>query len=655
MLPFKYRSDIDGLRAVAVLLVLFFHTDCGFSGGYIGVDVFFVISGFLITGLIIKNQQKKQFSLAMFWGRRIKRIVPAAFVVVVVTLLAGAWILLPEDYEQLAESTIYQQLMLANHFFYQHLNYFDGPAETKALLHTWSLAVEEQFYLVFPLLLIFLRRYSNRVAALSLAVLAILSFAYSHWATNNTPSAAFFLLPSRMWELLVGALLVYAPLPKAKSQQWLEFASFVGISGIFAAGLLFDATTPFPGTAALVPCFATALIIYSNVHTQTKIGRLLSNKGMVFIGLISYSLYLWHWPILALLRYNTNQPLTTASQCAALGLSLLCGWLSWKYIETPFRRGFQNIKLRRTLTITAACATALIIASIWIDHSKGLTWRLPADVYQLIQDNEVPKRFRSNTEQVKTGVLPLLGSVDNSQQPIDFLIWGDSHAMAIGTLMEDLATEHQLHGRIAARSAIAPLVNTWRNTTRDAAPIWNDEVLKYIKQRKIKNLILVSRWAVAIEGKYDGDLTTLISDQQTTSKTPSDARQVFERRLQETLQKLSSCVQRVFLIEQVPYQTLNPEHEIVRAALNDEGIPLGVALEIHQQRQLHVHEIMEKVTAKFENVFLLDPAAYCFNEHNQSIIAVARGVLYADNDHVSPLGAEVLLRPLLEPVLKEVP
>ena len=221
--------------------------------------------------------------------------------------------------------------------------------------------------------------------------------------------------------------------------------------------------------------------------------------------------------------------------------------------------------------------------------------------------------------------------------------------------MEDLATEHQLHGRIAARSAIAPLVNTWRNTTRDAAPIWNDEVLKYIKQRKIKNLILVSRWAVAIEGKYDGDLTTLISDQQTTSKTPSDARQVFERRLQETLQKLSSSVQRVFLIEQVPYQTLNPEHEIVRTALNDEGIPLGVTLETHQQRQLHVHEIMEKVTEKFGNVFLLDPAAYCFNEHNQSIIAVARGVLYADNDHVSPLGAEVLLRPLLEPVLKEVP
>jgi len=590
----------------------------------------------------------------MFWSRRIKRIVPAAFVVVVVTLLAGAWILLPEDYEQLAESTIYQQLMLANHFFYQHLNYFDGPAETKALLHTWSLAVEEQFYLVFPLLLIFLHRYSNRVAALSLAVLAILSFTYSHWATSNTPSAAFFLLPSRMWELLVGALLVYAPLPKAKLQQWLEFTSFVGIAGIFAAGLLFDATTPFPGTAALVPCFATALIIYSNVHTQTKIGRLLSNKGMVFIGLISYSLYLWHWPILALLRYNTNQPLTTASQCAALGLSLLCGWLSWKYIETPFRQGFQNIKLRRTLTISAACATALIIASIWIDHSKGLTWRLPRDIYQLIQDNEVPKRFRSNTEQVKTGVLPLLGSVDNSQQPIDFFVWGDSHAMAIGTLMEDLATEHQLHGRIAARSAIAPLVNTWRNTTRDDAPIWNDEVLKYIKQRKIKNLILVSRWAVAIEGKYDGDLTTLISDQQTTSKTPSDARQVFERRLQETLQQLSSCVQCVFLIEQVPYQTLNPEHEIVRTALNDEGLPLGVTLELHQQRQLHVHEIMEKVTAKFENVLLLDPAVYCFNEHNQSIIAVARGVLYADNDHVSPLGAEVLLRPLLEPVLIEV-
>ena len=653
MLPFKYRSDIDGLRAVAVLLVLLFHTDCGFSGGYIGVDVFFVISGFLITGLIIKNQQREQFSLARFWSRRIKRIVPPAFVVVVVTLLAGAWILLPEDYEQLAESTIYQQLMLANNFFYQNLNYFDGPSETKALLHTWSLAVEEQFYFVFPLLLIFLRRYSNRTAASILATLAISSFAYSHWATGNAPSAAFFLLPSRMWELLIDSLLVYAPQPKSKPQHWQELAGLIGIAGILAAGLLFDASTAFPGTAALLPCLATALIIYSSVNTPTKIGKLLSHKTLVFIGLISYSLYLWHWPILALLRYNTNQPLTTVTQCTALGLSFLCGWLSWKYIETPFRQGFQNIKLRQTLTITAACATALIIVSIWIDHSRGLTWRLPADVYQLIQDNEVPKRFRSNTEQVKTDALPLLGTPDNSQQPIDFLVWGDSHALAIGTLMEDLATEHQLHGRIAARSAIAPLVNTWRNATRDTAPIWNDEVLKYIERHRIKNLIIVSRWAVGIEGNYTGDLATLISDQQTTSNTPSDARQVFERRLHETLQKLSNSVQRVFLVEQVPYQTLNPEHEIVRAALNDEGNPLGVTRETHQQRQLHAHKIMVQVTAKFENVYLLDPAAYCFNEHNQSTIAVSRGVLYADNDHVSPLGAEVLFRPLLEPVIIE--
>jgi ABC-type glutathione transport system ATPase component len=158
---------------------------------------------------------------------------------------------------------------------------------------------------------------------------------------------------------------------------------------------------------------------------------------------------------------------------------------------------------------------------------------------------------------------------------------------------------------------------------------------------------------VGIEGNYDGDLATLISDQQTTSKTPSDARQVFERRLYETLQKLSSSVQRVYLIEQVPYQTLNPEHEVVRAALNGEGTPMGVTRKTHQQRQRHAHKIMEQVTAKFENVFLLDPTEHCFAAHNQSIITVSRGVLYADNDHVSPIGAEVLLRPLLEPVIIE--
>jgi len=656
VIPFKYRPDIDGLRAVAVLLVLFFHTDFGFSGGYVGVDVFFVISGFLITGLIVKNQQKDQFSLATFWGRRIRRIVPAAFVVVVVTLLAGAWILLPADYEQLAESTIYQQLMLANDFFYRNLNYFDGPSETKALLHTWSLAVEEQFYLAFPLLLIFLRRFSARTSAITLSILALLSFSYSQWAVASQPSAAFFLLPSRMWELLIGAILVFVPAPNPASSRKVRFCcewmGFLGLGGIVASGILFNSSTPFPGMAALLPCVATAFVIYSNVHCLTTAGKILSNQSMIFIGLISYSLYLWHWPILALAHYHFGHTLTFTTQITALLLSFFCAWLSWRFIETPFRQGFKKTTLPRTVAITIACATLLISVSVWIDHTKGLSWRLPSHVYQLIQDNDVPKRFRCTTEQVRSGELPVLGIRPSAGEPVDFIVWGDSHAMATGTLFEILATEYQQHGRMAARSAIAPLIQTWRTSTHREAPRWNDEVLQFIQQHNVPHVFLISRWAVGIEGRPDGDLSSLISNEHTELRSRRDARQVFQQQLQQTLQELSQAGTHVWIIQQVPLQKSNPEHLVVRAALANMGIPTGVSLTTHQQRQEHANRIIHQVAATMPNVTVLDPARVCFDTNEQSILGDQQGVFYADDDHLSPHGAEILLRPLLEPVFK---
>jgi len=377
MIRFGYRPDIDGLRAIAVSLVLLFHANLGFSGGFVGVDVFFVISGFLITGLILKQRQSGTFSLPAFWGRRICRIIPAASVMVAVTLLVGCLILWPNDLAQLARSAVSQQLMLSNVFFYQHTGYFGGPAETKALLHTWSLAVEEQFYLVFPFLLVFCNRLTKRTTLAVLLGLALISLGVSQWSAHSWQMGGFFLIPSRMWELLLGAILVYCPEPRRWKVSWLEVCSWGGFACIFASSWMFSSNTRFPGVAALVPCAGTALIIYANSSHLTSLGRMLSNKRLVFVGLISYSLYLWHWPILAFLHYSHGHNLSVVVRIGALALSLLCAYFSWRFVETPFRRRFSKVSLRKTASAAVAAASFLLGVSLWMNFTKGLPSRYP--------------------------------------------------------------------------------------------------------------------------------------------------------------------------------------------------------------------------------------------------------------------------------------
>ena len=298
-----YRADIDGLRAVAIVLVVLFHATSRCPGGFIGVDVFFVISGFLITALLLDEQRRDRFRLGEFWIRRVRRLLPAAVVMVSATLIAGFWFMLPEHYEDLAKSAIAQQLLVSNVHFMRKSGYFDGSAELMPLLHTWSLAVEEQFYVGYPPLLLLLGRLPRRMMVAALVVLAAVSFAVSDWGVRTHPEATFYLLPTRAWEILIGGLICFAPMPRHRSAWVANLLAGLGMSGILLSAWLFNAVTPFPGRAALLPCLATAMVIYANSLTTTLVGRFLQMRPVVFVGLVSYSLYLWHWPILSFLRY----------------------------------------------------------------------------------------------------------------------------------------------------------------------------------------------------------------------------------------------------------------------------------------------------------------------------------------------------------------
>src|SRR5882724_53425 len=339
---FRYRPEIDGLRAVAVLSVVLYHAGFGCSGGYIGVDVFFVVSGFLITSLIWSDLEKGRFTFANFWERRARRIVPALVVVTLVTLVIGAVLLLPADLKNLGRASASQAVFTANIHYWLDSGYFAGESAEKPLLHTWSLAVEEQFYLIVPFIMWLTYRTKvlrGRAAVISILLTGfIISLALSIYGIHDFrfPSATFYLLPTRAWELLTGAIVAFLPaLPGLLGRRVTrELLSLSGLALILYPVLFYTAETPFPGLAALPPCLGTALLILANGRIDSKaptvIGRILSIRAVVFIGLISYSLYLWHWPLLAFSRYRAYAPLTVGNRIAIVAVGFALAVLSWK-------------------------------------------------------------------------------------------------------------------------------------------------------------------------------------------------------------------------------------------------------------------------------------------------------------------------------------
>lgn len=354
-----YRGDIDGLRAVAVLAVIAFHFQLGTwaSGGFVGVDIFFVVSGYLITKVIADGIRDGSFSLADFYHRRINRIFPALFTVFVACIASSFLLDYNTDAQETAKSLIASTLFASNLFFYMTTDYFSRHSEANPLLHTWSLSVEEQFYLFFPLLMLVLRRWSVRIGIVALAAIAASSFAWACWSIGTDKAAAFYLMPSRAWELLVGALLASRAFPAVTSGWATEGLSILGFTLLLGSITLIDALMPFPGALAAVPCLGAAAIIHAG--GRTSVGRLLRLRPLRYVGLISYSLYLWHWPVLVYFRriddLHGHAKIVLPLVCVALAA------FSYHFIEQPFRARRRQ-DARRVFGVAAvAMATCAIL------------------------------------------------------------------------------------------------------------------------------------------------------------------------------------------------------------------------------------------------------------------------------------------------------
>jgi len=487
-----YRREIDGLRALAVVPVILFHAGFQlFGGGFVGVDIFFVISGYLITSIILAEKDAGTFTLAGFYERRARRILPALFVVMLACLPFAWFWLLPREMKDFSESLFAVTLFLSNHLFLSESGYFETAAEAKPLLHTWSLAVEEQYYLLFPLFLMLTWRFGKHLTAGLLIIMAIGSLALANSLVESKPDAAFFMLPTRAWELLIGALIAFRLFETANVGTLAkQIGSATGLALIVYAILFFNEDTPFPGLHALVPTMGAALIILFATD-RTIVGQTLSSRLFVGIGLISYSTYLWHQPLLAFARHISPAEPSRLMMAILATSALVLAYFTWKYVETPFR---NRARFSRGQIFWYALAGSLFFAAIGIVGylTKGLESRLTKAQLELIA-----------LEKYDYGDIYRAGScfIDINRKQDQFsdacrskqlsnvtLVWGDSHAAALSYGLRQHAEVSQY-----TSSGCPPVVSgmgDWRPKCKQL----NDIVQEEIKHSRPARVFLHANW-----------------------------------------------------------------------------------------------------------------------------------------------------------------
>jgi peptidoglycan/LPS O-acetylase OafA/YrhL len=431
-----YRPDIDGLRAFAVLPVVLFHFKIFpdyVGGGFVGVDIFFVISGYLITGIIFAGINKGTYSLIGFYDRRIRRIFPALISLYVLSIASAFLLNFPSEAETIGRSIIASTFFVSNIFFYGRSGYFDRDSETNPLLHTWSLSVEEQFYVLFPLVVFAIRQFSHRARVSAITIIALGSFLYAAYMVYANASAAFYLVQFRAWELAVGSLLAINALPKI-SHRWIaEVVGTLGMAMVCGSFVFLSRTLPFPGVAALAPCLGAAAIIYSGASHLTFVGRLLSLRPLQFVGLISYSLYLIHWPAIVFFRLF-HEP----SRIEKSSLVITCvvlATISWRFVEKPFRVRSHRLTPRGTLIAGGAAMSMVTIAALLLSPSMYLFWNYPTQALNVMAYAKIDEsHMRVGTCFITAGYANQFEKHDKdscltvSKDRPNFLLIGDSHA-----------------------------------------------------------------------------------------------------------------------------------------------------------------------------------------------------------------------------------
>jgi len=612
----SYRPDIDGLRALSVIIVVLFHAGLGMTGGFVGVDVFFVISGYLITSLILKQQAASRFDLVEFFARRVRRIIPAVCVMTLATLVLGSLWLSPDAWVDLAGSAVAQTVMLANVWYWRTINYFSTEAELKPFLHMWSLAVEEQFYLVYPFLLVFLGRCSRRTLFFVLSALAVVSLVLAEYFLPTRASAVYYLLPFRAWELLLGGIV--SLLPRRRLTPSSEAEVVVGLAMILIPAFLYNTQTRFPGLGALPPCLGAALVIHGGQAGTTMVGRFLSSRPMVGIGLLSYSIYLWHWPLLALARNLMGIRLAVPVSTGVVMLGLAVAAASWRLVEEPIRRGSLFESSRRSAKLFAVTnGLVLLLAGVLVAF-RGFPQRFsPTTLGYFSARHDKPFRRTVSLDDVERGDLPSFG---NLQGRDSVMVWGDSHAMMIVPGIDAACSDRGIIGFQATYSSTPPvldfLVNSRFGLNADG-PRYNRAVLQSILDRRPGLVILAGYWRTYAN------------------------RDDFEPSLSETVEAVTSAGIPVCIVLDCA-EFASPVAEVLarRSILGQGTADLVVIREEHDDRNRQANEIIRRVAR--DRAIVLDPRDVLTDADGNWVAEIGDEALYHDAHHLSGAGGRRL-------------
>ncbi len=609
----RYRRDIDGLRALAILPVLLFHAHVpGFSGGYVGVDIFFVISGYLITGIIAREVDDGRFSLVRFYERRFRRIMPALALMILAVLGAAAWLYLPGDLEGVPRSALAATLFASNLWFFTDTGYFAGGADVKPLLHTWSLAVEEQYYIGFPILLMLLARHAPRWRTGVVAAIAAGSLALAIAMQRDTSGFTFYLLPTRAWELFAGALLALGAVPAVNARWLREAIAGCGLIAIMLAVALYDRTTTFPGVTALAPVLGAAALIHA--APGTRIGRMLGWRPLVGVGLISYSLYLWHWPLIVFTEYATDRPLAGGTQIAIIGASLLAGTLSWRFVERPFRDS-RRVPARAIFLFTGTAMGLLCALAFGLVTMGGWPTRFAPPVLAQMagQKDFAPTRKPCHDTFMRDAAPCVLGAA----VPPDTMLWGDSHGveLAYALSLDAKAQNRSLIERTT--SSCPPVLGYEAKDARCAAA--NQAAFDAIRaDPRIRRVYLAAFWA---NGDFDDP--------------------AFVRKLDRTITAIRALGRQVVLVGPVPPQPFDvPRHLAHLAQVGQLGQARGIDRAHVDARTVHLRALFARWQAR--GVSLIDPiAALC--PGGPCAIERDGKPLYFDSHHLSTAGARMVI------------
>lgn len=639
----EFRDDINALRAIAVLGVVLFHFDItGLPGGFTGVDVFFVISGYLMTRIITEGLHKGTFQLSAFYVARAKRISPALLALLLSLISAGFFFLTASDYEKLADHAAYAAIFYSNVKFWRESGYFDSDAVDKWLLHTWSLSVEWQFYIALPIFFLLIHRFARHSLSLHAALLGSLfvSLGYSIWLTGNDATAAFYGLPARAWQMLAGGAIYLAGERWSPDKPLRKLMAMIGLAGIFLSFIAIDESDAWPGLYALLPTACTALVIQAR-HSFRYPG----DSILQWIGSRSYSIYLWHWPIVAAIHHAALQD---HWQATAIGLaaSLALGHISFVLIEQPSKTALSAMPKARASMILVACTLLVFLAATAIKEKNGLPARLPEHVTALERESENTNPRRSECHGGSKNTTPECIYGGNN---IKAVILGDSHASATVTALA-AALDSPTEGVLSFTHTGCPtILGAKRIEAGHGCHDFNQEASDRIQSLAGDiPVVIINRMSEHVFGSATTphEQPVIMFDKRAKSVTDDFLAEV-ERRTIETYCTLARS-REVYVMRPFPEMPSHIPQAMSRNALLGVHTRTSIGLDEYHQRHGFVWRVQDTAAQKC-GIHILDPLPYlCKN-------GICRGdkdgmPLYSDDNHLSERGNRLLI-PLFKTVL----